>query len=302
MSKFQRAYRLTVQGRFGTTYTFQEPLTVVFDINTRATGDYCSAHFLLYNLSPVVRNDIEFDSAIDIDGIGATFRRALVFNAGYVSESILPVLFQGDVSKAFSYRDGPDVVTDITANSGLTARQRAQIMYSRAAGWKAEAEVAQMVQTMSPYGVKLGAIGSLFRKHTATRGVTWLGSTWDVIKKLAAAQGGYACINQGKVFVMGPNDVLPPLGTIDRLDATTGLIGTPRRTAWTVDAQMIFEPRVQLLQQLVVKSNVARTINGTFSVQAIGHRGIISGAKDGGVITAFSLVQPPNALILVAQQ
>ncbi len=43
-------------------------------------------------------------------------------------------------------------------------------------------------------------------------------------------------------------------------------------------------------------------INGTYAVQAISHRGIISQAKDGGVVTALSLQTLPESMNLVTPE
>ena len=80
----------------------------------------------------------------------------------------------------------------------------------------------------------------------------------------------------------------------DGIDATTGIIGTPRRSGWNLDAEMLFEPNLQLNQQLTVNSSVEPYINGTYAVQAIAHQGIISGAKDGGCETSLTLVGYPT--------
>ena len=293
---------MTVQGRFGTTYTFKTPLTVIFDVQKRAASGVNSGHFMLYNLSPSVRSDIEYDSAIDIDDQGVSVRRAFQFKAGYETEGSEQIVFQGNITKASFYRDGPDVVTDIEVMDGLSAIQLSQIASSRAYPWDPKSEAARIAQAMSPYGVQLGAIGSLFNTLQRTRGTMWLGSAWDVLKKFAAAQGGYACIDNEKLYLMSPYDALVPQGTIPQLDATTGLLDTPRRSGWVVDAQMLFEPRVQLMQQLKLVSAVNPSINGTFSVMAISHRGIISGSKDGGCVTAFSLFGAPKPFVLVTPQ
>lgn len=302
MAKFQRTFTLTVQGRSGRSYTFTDPLTCIFDVQSRITGGVNSGHFMLYNLDPLTRFDIEFDSAIDIDSAGALVRRPLVFNAGYVTEGFQPVVFQGDVTRAFSYRDGTEIITDISVKDGLTAIQKAQIQSSRAYPWDARSEVERIVKTMAPYGVSLGAVGSLFQGYQPKRGTMWLGSSWDVLKSIAAARGGGAYVNQMKVYVMAPTDVIEPPSTLAQLDSTTGLIDTPRRSGWTVTAQMIFEPRVQLGQKLKLLSRVSPSLNGAYAVWAVGHRGMISGAKDGGCITSLEMMQSSSPFFTVALQ
>ena len=291
MSKWQRSYTITIQGRSGRVYTFTDPLTCVLDIDLRATSSVNPAHFQLLNLSPQVLADLEYDSAIDTDGKGQLVQRPVVFNAGYVSEGVQPVVFQGDVTRAFNYRDGTDVVTDIACVSGLTAMQKALVQRARAAPWTPQSEVEAIVATMNPYGVTLGAVGGLFAGYAPTRGVNWIGSSWDCVRRFANGHGGDAFIHLNKVYVMGPNDALNVPSAVPQLDATTGLLGTPRRAGWNVDARMMFEPRVQLLQQIRLLSSVSPSLNGTYVVWGISHRGIISGARDGGAETSLFLQQ-----------
>lgn len=296
MSKFQRTFKLTVQGRSGNTYTITDPLTVVFTVNRRAYGSLNTGHFLVYNLGEAARSDIQYDNAIDAQ------RRPFQFNAGYNSEGYKPCLFKGNLQRALSYREGPNVVTEMQVLDGGDAVQYAQVEQTFSSDvWSSnpEACLRKLVGLMEPHGVTLGAIGSLLNGAQATRGVTWIGSVWDVLKKFAYSKGGYACIDQGKAYLMAQNDALQIQGALPQLDGTTGLIGTPRRSGWVVDAEMIFEPRVQLMQALKVNSSVNANINGTYAVQAIGHRGIISQAKDGGVITSLSLQTLPETMNMV---
>lgn len=293
MSKFQRTFKMEVQGRSGRTYTITDPLTVVLDINRRAYGSLNTATFMVYNLAQETRSDIQYDNAIDAEP------RPFRFNAGYQSEGYQPLVFYGDLQRALSYREGPNVVTEIQVLDGGIAAQYVQVERTRNYPWKPEAELRSLVDLMKPHGVTLGSLGSIAAGMTATRGVTWIGSVWDVLRKIAAAQGGYACIDHGKVYLMAQNDALVIPGALPQLDASTGLIDTPRRSGWVVDAQMIFETRVQLLQELKVVSSVNANINGTYCVQSISHRGIISGARDGGVITALSLQTLPESMNLI---
>lgn len=294
IGKFQRKYKLTVQGKSGNTYVIQDPLTVIFDINRRSTGAANTGHFMLYNLSPDVRNDVQYDNAFD--GVGRPFQ----FSAGYASEGYQTVLYKGTLQRALSYREGPDVITEITVLDGGEMIQKSQIELTLNYPWDPKAASAQIIQTMGLHGVTFGAIGSLFNRFKRSRGITWIGSTWDILRKLAVNQKGYACVDLEKVYMLAQNDVLVIPGTIQQLDSGTGLIGTPRRTNYVVDAQMLFEPRVQLLQSLKLVSTINPNVNGTYSVQAVGHRGIISASKDGGAITSLSLMTLPENINQVA--
>jgi hypothetical protein len=295
MSKFQRTYTMSVQGRSGKFYNLSYPLTCVFDIDIRGGSGVNTAHFMLYNLSPETRNDIQFDSAIDIDG-KVVIKRSCVFNAGYISEGSLPVVFQGNIQKAFFYRDPGtgDVITDIMVRDGLNAVQQAMVAQSRAMPWTGADQAKTLVDLFAPYGVTLGAVGTLFNDFKPTRGAMFLGSVWDNLTRFAVANGGCASIYQEKAYIMGETDALPTGGYLPQLNASTGIIGTPRRSGWVVDADMLFEPNVHLWQLLQLVSTFNPTMNGIRRVDAIGHRGTISGAKDGGALTSLSLYLSPS--------
>ena len=294
MSKFQRTYNLSVQGRSGTIYNFSEPLTLVFNTESKAASGIASARFMIYNISKKKRDDIQFDRTIDIDDDKKIIRRVVIFKAGYELEGYKPIVFQGNIKKAFSYREGPNVITDITVMDGLNAVQKAQVLYSQSFPWDPVKQAETIINTMGEHGVKLGAIGSLFDNLKRTRGVMWLGSAWDVLKQFSYAQGGCASIHKEKIYLMGPEDAIVPPGEIPQLDSSTGIIGTPKRSGWIVNADMVFEPRIQLWQKLKVKSSINPDINGTFRVDGILHRGAISEAIGGGLITSFILYNGPG--------
>ncbi len=244
MSKFQRTFKMSVQGRSGNTYVISDPLTVIFDINRRAYGSLNTGNFMVYNLGEAARSDIQYDNAIDAE------RRTFQFNAGYNSEGYKPVIFSGTLQRALSYREGPNVVTEMQVLDGGDAVQYAQVERTRAFPWDPETELRALVGLLAPHGVTLGSLGTIAAGMTNTRGVTWIGSVWDILKKVAYNQGGYACIDQGKAYLMSQNDALSIAGALPQLDASTGLLDTPRRSGWVVDAQMLFEPRIQLMQAL----------------------------------------------------
>lgn len=294
IGKFQRRFSIEVQGKSGKTYTFKDPLTLVFDVSRRASGSANTGHFMIYGLSPDTRSDIQYDNAFE--RVGRTFE----FKAGYVSDGYMTTLYKGTLQRALSYREGPNVITELQVLDGGEMIQKSQIELTMNYPWDPKAAVEQIVSTMGKHGVSMGAVGTLFNNLKRSRGITWIGSSWDILKKFAANQKGYACVDLEKVYMMAQNDVLVLPGTIPELNASTGLIGTPRRSNYIVDAEMIFEPRIQLMQKLAVKSTINPDVNGNYSVQAIAHRGIISLAKDGGAVTALSLMQLPQTINLVS--
>src|SRR5712672_639338 len=115
MAKFGRRFRLQVQGQF-LSHTLEYPLTCKFNIDKKNFAMANTAEFTLYGLSESSRKDIYFDTY---------FKKTLIpikFFAGYQDDSgsdvNIPLIFNGNVIQAFTTREGPELVTHISALDG----------------------------------------------------------------------------------------------------------------------------------------------------------------------------------------
>lgn len=307
MSKFLRTYRLTVRGKGdgvnpGRLYQFSDPLTCAFDVEQLTSEGVCGGTIQVYNLAPETRQDLEFDSAVNVLASGSAARREIRLEAGYVGGS-LQEIFAGTVRKAFSYRDGGDVntITQFEVGVGLDAVQQATLAYASGAALTAAGDVQAVAALLKPYGVALGAVGTLFDGGTRTRGRFYLGNAWEAVKRLCRAAGGYACINNQRVYAMHQFDALALPGVPLPISSSTGLLGTPRRTAFTVEVAMLFEPRLRPMLEVFTASSVNPELRGPFIAQRVRHRGTISGAVDEGVVTSATMVRPPEAIRKVVE-
>ena len=90
------------------------------------------------------------------------------------------------------------------------------------------------------------------------------------------------------------NDVFN--GDLQIINSSTGLLGTPRKQDRLIIVEILFEPRLQVGQQVQIQSNslaqYPNTNNGIFKVVGIEHRGIISGAVGGECKTVVSCLLP----------
>lgn len=297
-NKFLRTFTLTIQGKTAV-HEVTYPATVVFDINRRTFSNLNGARFLVYNLDQSVRNDIYKDPYPTPED---NLPRKVIFEAGYLSQGFEGKIFDGNIKRAISYREGPDIVTEIEGLDGMNAVRETQIERTRSSGWDAATEMRAIAELMAAKGVTLGALGNVAAKIQSTRGVTWSGSVWNILKRLTTGAGGYACIDMSKVYLMDEADAFDSPGNIAQIDASTGLLQTPRRQGAIVDIEMLFEPRITLMQKISVLSKVNPLINGQFVVRGVGHRGTISGAKDGGVTTSLSAFQPTTGLSTVVPE
>jgi hypothetical protein len=101
------------------------------------------------------------------------------------------------------------------------------------------------------------------------------------------------------VFILQQWEFLQNQGSLDVIDEDAGLIGTPKLQANLIRARMLFEPRLEILQQVQLATLQSR-MNGTYTVLRLAHQGTISGAFCDELVTEVTLYQPERAFAEVA--
>lgn len=287
--KRQRTYRLTVQGQTSV-HIVSYPLTIRFEIDRHVLAACNTARITVYNLNQELRNDI-FQDRYD-----TSIYRAVKLNAGYETDPVLPVIFQGNMWSCGYHRPGVDFMTDINAFDGGDAviNPQAQIDLSVPNDVSIASLIRSIVGTMP--NVAPGAISDVVQ--TRSRGITVSGNSWQQIQKLAG--NNYAFIDNGRVNVLAEDEYVLVNGAITIISASTGLIGTPRRQNRMMEVDVLFEPNAVPGQLVKVESANAAN-NGYFTVRGVRHSGTISGSVDGGVITTLTLFRGLQELSGVRQ-
>ena len=291
--KFQRTYSLTTYSDINNPtpdLTIAYPFTIKFSLQNNFCHSANVAHFLIYNLGEQTRASIYRD-LFDLN----TDYRYLIFAAGYSSEPNIPIVFQGDIRSAFSYRQGPDWITEIEAWDGQAAMQKSQINLTVPSGFNMEDLINQAAGTMD--GITLGSVGSFETK--SSRGRTLSGNTWDLLVRMMAQYNTQPFINKGVLHVVNQDEYVADSSALTTISSDTGLIGTPRRAGALITATMIFEPRVEPGQKitLVSQEQSINTLLGKYAdykVVDVAHTGTISGSVGGDALT--------NVTFLLANQ
>lgn len=286
--KFQRIYILTVGiDDVGTTVTIASPITLHFDVQRTTLSSANTGRFQVLNLKEETRKKI-FHDRYDT----ATFRH-VVLQAGYVGQNPLPVIYQGNIVSAYSYRRRADWVTEIEAFDGGKAILTSQVDQTLPAGTTLQDMMTTLMKTMSGNQVTPGAVGAF--SGQGTRGVTLVGNSWDILTRTAQDQGGAAFIDQEKVHVLRKTEYLKGVAGIPLLSSSTGLLKAQRRFKGRVDVELMFESRLSV-GQLVELQSAERFNNGQYRVEGVRHSGTISAAVDGGVVTTANLWDGLSAL------
>jgi hypothetical protein len=298
MYKFGRNYVLQVGTPSGGTLTIELPFTIEFDItrNTLTSANVCSIR--IYNLNAANRNQIRFNV------MDTGIFQSVILQAGYGQN--LSTVFTGNITQAWSVREGTNFITTLECFDGGYAFNNGQISTQFPAG-TSEKIVLQTVASALPF-VSLGSIGNYPDQNgvstlgTLPRGNAVSGSTVQVLTQLTGTNGFF--IDGGKVNCLGDNECTP--GGTPLIDDSSGLLATPVRELTKMTFDMIFEPGLVAGQLVNLQSaegtSKKANFNGVYKVTGVKHRGTISGAVCGDAITSVELfygTQGPQKLVVV---
>lgn len=281
--KFGRNYSLLVETTTGETITITLPFTVEFNIVRNTFSSANSASIRILNLSEKNRNKIRKDVS-DYGDI-----RSLQFNAGYGVN--LPIAFAGDITQAWSVREGVNFITQIECFDGGSAFATGQTNEQFPAGTPQATVIKTLAQSLP--GVSLGAIGKY--EGVLGRGNSYNGPTLSILRELT---GGGVFIDNGQVNCLGNNECL--VGEIEVISPASGLLGTPVREAQILHFEMLFEPRIIVGQKVRLQSSTDVSFNGDYKVVSVEHHGVISEAVCGDAVTTVGLFYGGSALSDVA--
>jgi hypothetical protein len=288
LEKFGRNYILLVQLQDGSTLTIQPPFTVEFDItrNILTSANVCSIR--IYNLGVINRNQIEFNI------YNQTEFRAVQLLAGY--GNTLATIFHGNITQAWSVREGVNFITQIECFDGGFAYNNAQQNFQFPAGTPNQVVIETLVANLGIHKVMTGAIGNF--PGTTQRAKSYSGSTTNLLSTLT---GGGFFIDNSYANCLGNSECLQ--GNIPLINSQSGLLGTPVREQNILTFDILFEPRVQAGQIIELESLTAtqatiqtpkQAINGFYKISSVKHRGMISEAVCGDAITTLGMLVNPN--------
>lgn len=298
MSKWLRTYTLLVDGRTQnsvgntTVHSISFPLTCRFQIIKDVQSSLGTAIFRIYNLAADVRADIYRD-AYEFNEYNL-----ITFSAGYQNE-VLPVIFQGSIKQAFSYREGPDWITEIEAYDGGSDVEYTLATVAKPSGYF-KRDLALDIIGQFP-NLICGALGNLdLNGPNTVRGITLDGNAWDLLIRNVRPANGFCFINNQKVYIMNQDEYVDYAGLIEEINADTGIIGSPKLIGTQVKVKMLLEPRMEPQQSVHLTTLIAR-MTGDYTVGRIIHSGVISGAVCEDAYTEATLFQPDGPVTEVAQ-
>lgn len=254
------------------------PFTLEFEIERQNSSSAQTGSFRIFGLGEQIRN------AIQKDIFQFTQLRAIQLRAGYDNPNgkFMALVFNGTVKTAYSWREDNIWITEIEAyDGGFPMANGNNAAITLAPGFTAAATILQLAK-MLPGLTGTPIIGNFPTKNK--RGEVLFGNIWDLIEQKS---NGFAFIDNGQVKALNFNEVIQ--GHLPEISSDSGLLGSPKRTTSTLEFSMLFEPRLTLGQIVRVNSVTNRQFNRDWKVIGFAHRGTISEAVAGDLITTVRL-------------
>ena len=299
--KFQRSCKLVVGLDPDTAGDYPEitvapELTVDFHVRRDMMASAQEATFRVYNLNQQTRDKIFKDrNTFSRDASGKAVLRRLRFYAGY--GAFQPLIFDGYVRSATSYRDKTDFITEIEGyDGGMDMAYGFTTMVDTAPSISRKDAIKLLSRDLP--GISGEPVIGEFPAATDTqRGRVYVGNTWELLRTYTDDKG---FIDNGRLIVLQDNEAIE--GEVPVISAASGLLGSPRRGENRMEVPMLFEPRFTLGQVVSLQSETWDAVNRTYRVAGFVHKGTISPAVAGDCRTDVLLYGPAQFLIVAGKQ
>ena len=288
LPKFGRTYQLVVQPNVQAAKVANNPqalplvitlpLTMEFDVTRNILNKANDCQIRVWNLGLLTRNQIRFDRT-NYDNLSY---RGVILKAGYGLNQA--VVFSGNISRAYSVREGVNYVTTIECYQGGSAYINARTNRTFIARTPYQTIVQELVASLNAYGVGVGAIGAY--PGSIQRDTTYSDNTVALLRNLT---GGGFFIDQGKANCLNNSEYIANMNGITTVSSNSGLLGTPTQEAQIINFDMIFEPKLNAGQLVNLQSHTENNFNGMYKCISVKHRGMISPAVCGDVTTSVGL-------------
>lgn len=242
-----------------------------FTVKKDLTREPNTAEISIFNLSETSRRAIESQE-----------RQRVRLEAGYEpgdGEGGLSVIFEGDLRKAGSQRDGPDIVTRIEAADAERALRRGRVNRSFGAGTALSSVIGQVADTLGIGRGNLnqvaGAIGFEGLGNVFSEGTVVSGPARRELAGLLESAGVEYSIQDGTLQLLARGR--PLNATAVRLAPDTGLIESP-----TVDSEGVVSFKALLIAGIFPGRRVqidSSFVRGIYRAEVVRYIGDTSGGE-----------------------
>lgn len=226
-----------------------DQLKITFEITKTIQHTPNSAIIKIYNLSPSHSNLIH-DEYKDI-----------ILNAGYANN--LRIIFSGNITHVFRYRDKTDWITEIEAADGDYDYRNSTLNESLAAGTNRSHIIARAAASFKG-GTTLGYVG--IDEYTNMRGVVLSGDTRKVLHNLARDAGANWSIQDGQLTIVKTQGTLPNTAIV--VNSDSGMLGAPEINDKGIAVKTLLNPQMAVNGVVHLDNNDIRVKERRISITA----------------------------------
>ena len=274
---FIRDYNINIYSPQGDLITITKPFTVKFRITRMISANANQCSLTIHNLGLSTRSKLYKDRY--------TLNKywQIIISAGYDK---VEVVFQGNITECYSYKQGTECITEVDATSGIYGIQNGFVSKTYNKDTQKKTIIEDVIKTM-PYILK-GVLGTP-TDGSNPRGTVLLGQSAYVLNNLT---GGNYFVDNETLNVISDEEYI---GTeMLQLDSSI-LLSTPRRRDTFLDCETLFYSQAKLGYMVELKSKVPE-FNGQYKIMGFTHDVEISGSVAGRATTLINLNAGTGAL------
>jgi hypothetical protein len=247
-----------------------EGLRMRFEIEKTTRSSFNTLQLEIYNLKQSTRARLEENS------------ESLLLVGGYADNP--QTIYDGQIRRSFSTRDGPDWVTTVHGGDQYAALRQATISKSYAAGQPVKLLLQEVAEsfglTVAPLIQNADDLGAILGAYSMS------GSSAVVMDTLTESYGLKWAVQDGRLEVVGALDTINDTAAVV-ISPATGMIGSPVVTDAGVEVNTLMNPLIRPWRRIKIISDAEATnidflqfrkavpvlSDGTYPVASVRHRG-----------------------------
>jgi len=259
---FGRKAKLLI-GKPGNLSLSIENLRVKFSIQKTSESTANSAIISVFNLNPLHRGMVENEGL------------ALNLQAGYTGidgeNPLIRSIYWGDIFRAATERQGPDIVTTFECKDGGQVLRRSSVNISFKAGTTRSQVIDYLVQQMaSKYGLSYKKY-SFSKDDQYVNGIALFGNTKDYLDTILPNLGLRWSIQDNEIFINDPETKDIPGAVL--VSKNTGMIGIPVKREKGLEVTSLLNPLIRPGKTIKVVSEQTSKLNGAYIVERADYEG-----------------------------
>lgn len=220
-------------------------LRFAFSIQKGSTKNPNQCTVRIWNISPDTRAAVEVVGSV------------LILKAGYEDDVGPVTIFQGNVTRSLTVREGADWITEIELQDGFLEFRDTKVSISFAKG----ATTTQVIQNIAAkFGLPVRALPVGVENRQYIAGFAFVGRVRDAMDKACEYMGLEWNIQNREIQVIKKGGVFKKSAVV--LSAQTGMIGSPSQESKTMTEKAASKEGVTATQPGVQRSS-RRDKNGT---------------------------------------